>query len=100
MICAPGADGGYAGFTANSFNSVSLDPPLIVWSLAIPRIETAIIKSRFATELAGLGVPQVEAFIRDAKPSPLPFSEALPAHRLVDAIYASADRGGAVVATR
>ena len=34
VICAPAAGGGYAGFTANSFNSVSLDPPLIVWSLA------------------------------------------------------------------
>lgn len=32
----PGAVAGptYAGFTANSFNSVSLDPPLVVWSLA------------------------------------------------------------------
>ena len=26
-------DGRYAGFTANSFNSVSLLPPLVVWSL-------------------------------------------------------------------
>ncbi len=43
--------------------------------------------------------PFIDA-IRDAKPSPLPFSEALPAHRLVDAIYASADQGGIVVATR
>jgi flavin reductase (DIM6/NTAB) family NADH-FMN oxidoreductase RutF len=33
VICAPGADGRFVGFTANSFNSVSLDPPLIVWSL-------------------------------------------------------------------
>lgn len=29
--------------------------------------------------------------------SPLPFAEALPAHRLVDAMYASADAGGGVV---
>jgi flavin reductase (DIM6/NTAB) family NADH-FMN oxidoreductase RutF len=34
VICARGPDARYAGFTANSFNSVSLDPPLIVWSLA------------------------------------------------------------------
>jgi len=34
VICTRGADGKYVGFTANSFNSVSLDPPLIVWSLA------------------------------------------------------------------
>jgi flavin reductase (DIM6/NTAB) family NADH-FMN oxidoreductase RutF len=33
VICARRADGGYIGFTANSFNSVSLDPPLVVWSL-------------------------------------------------------------------
>ena len=30
-------------------------------------------------------------------PSPLPLREALPGHRIVDAIYASADDGGAVV---
>jgi len=33
VICAPGPQGRYVGFTANSFNSVSLDPPLIIWSL-------------------------------------------------------------------
>ena len=39
------------------------------------------------------------AAIRDGRPSPFPMSEALAAHGLVDAIYASADRGGAVVST-
>lgn len=34
VITARGFDGAPAGFTANSFNSVSLDPPLILWSLA------------------------------------------------------------------
>ena len=33
VICAPGTHGRFSGLTANSFNSVSLDPPLIVWSL-------------------------------------------------------------------
>jgi flavin reductase (DIM6/NTAB) family NADH-FMN oxidoreductase RutF len=33
VIAARRADGRYAGFTANSFNSVSLEPPLVVWSL-------------------------------------------------------------------
>jgi flavin reductase (DIM6/NTAB) family NADH-FMN oxidoreductase RutF len=33
VICARGPDGRFAGFTANSFNSVSLAPPLVVWSL-------------------------------------------------------------------
>ncbi|MGB6055767.1 MAG: flavin reductase family protein [Burkholderiaceae bacterium] len=27
-------DGGFLGLTASSFNSVSLDPPLVLWSLA------------------------------------------------------------------
>jgi len=35
--------------------------------------------------------------IADGRPSPLPLSEAVAAHRIVDAIYASADGGGAPV---
>ena len=34
VITSRAADGEPLGFTANSFNSVSLDPPLILWSLA------------------------------------------------------------------
>ncbi|MFT4793451.1 MAG: flavin reductase (DIM6/NTAB) family NADH-FMN oxidoreductase RutF [Paracoccaceae bacterium] len=34
VITARNFDGTPVGFTANSFNSVSLDPPLILWSLA------------------------------------------------------------------
>jgi len=34
VITARTADGRRVGLTVNSFNSVSLDPPLIVWSLA------------------------------------------------------------------
>lgn len=34
VITTAGPDGRPLGFTANSFNSVSLDPPLILWSLA------------------------------------------------------------------
>jgi flavin reductase (DIM6/NTAB) family NADH-FMN oxidoreductase RutF len=33
VICARNSAGRFIGFTANSFNSVSLDPPLIAWSL-------------------------------------------------------------------
>ena len=40
---------------------------VLVWSLVTPGIESAIVKGRFAAELAGLGIPQVEAFIRDAR---------------------------------
>ncbi len=34
IITIPAADGSPVGITANSFNSVSLNPPLVLWSLA------------------------------------------------------------------
>ncbi|MFG6412406.1 flavin reductase family protein [Roseateles sp. DC23W] len=34
VVTVRSADGGLVGLTANSFNSVSLDPPLVLWSLA------------------------------------------------------------------
>ncbi|MFN4328741.1 MAG: flavin reductase family protein [Limnobacter sp.] len=34
IITTRKADGSYAGVTANSFNSVSLHPPLVLWSLS------------------------------------------------------------------
>jgi 3-hydroxy-9,10-secoandrosta-1,3,5(10)-triene-9,17-dione monooxygenase reductase component len=34
IVTAKGQDGGPVGVTANSFNSVSLNPPMILWSLA------------------------------------------------------------------
>ena len=34
VITATGPDGRLIGLTVNSFSSVSLDPPLVLWSLA------------------------------------------------------------------
>lgn len=34
IVTTTGTDGGDVGVTANSFNSLSLDPPMILWSLA------------------------------------------------------------------
>jgi flavin reductase (DIM6/NTAB) family NADH-FMN oxidoreductase RutF len=34
VVFARGPDGSMHGLTVNSFNSVSLDPPLVLWSLA------------------------------------------------------------------
>ncbi len=45
-------------------------PPLLAllsWGIITPGIEASMVKSRFAAELAGLGLPQLEAFIRDAR---------------------------------
>jgi flavin reductase (DIM6/NTAB) family NADH-FMN oxidoreductase RutF len=46
IICARIGEGRYVGLTANSFNSVSLDPPLVLWSLSrlsgsLPAFEAA-----------------------------------------------------------
>lgn len=40
---------------------------IVLWGIVTPGIESSIVKARFASELAGLGVPQTEAFIRDAR---------------------------------
>ena len=34
IVTASAADGSPVGITANSFNSVSLQPPMVLWSLA------------------------------------------------------------------
>lgn len=59
----PGQHGSYLALFAAGPALLSL----IAWAIISPRIETSIIKSRFASELSGLGIPQVEGFIRDAK---------------------------------
>jgi flavin reductase (DIM6/NTAB) family NADH-FMN oxidoreductase RutF len=68
VICTRAPDGRYIGFTANSFKSVSLDPPLIVWSLAHgggnrAAFETA---SRYAVNV--LAHDQVELARRFSRP--------------------------------
>jgi flavin reductase (DIM6/NTAB) family NADH-FMN oxidoreductase RutF len=45
IVTARSADGQLVGLTANSFNSVSLQPPLVLWSLA----RTAASLAAFAT---------------------------------------------------
>jgi flavin reductase (DIM6/NTAB) family NADH-FMN oxidoreductase RutF len=68
IICAHAGGGRYAGFTANSFNSVSLEPPLVLWSLAqrsasLPAFEAA---QRYTVNV--LGSDQVELARRFSRP--------------------------------
>ena len=35
VVTTVAADGAYAGLTVNSFNTLSLDPPLVLWSLGL-----------------------------------------------------------------
>jgi flavin reductase (DIM6/NTAB) family NADH-FMN oxidoreductase RutF len=62
-------DGRYHGVTANSFSSVSLDPPLVLWSQAVKsQSHPAFFKAeRFAVNI--LAEDQIELSNRFAKPS-------------------------------
>lgn len=47
VITARDADGTPVGLTANSFNSVSLDPPLVLWSIGLNALSLdAFVKAR------------------------------------------------------
>jgi len=66
-------EGGFHGVTANSFSSVSLDPPLVLWSQAVKsHSHPAFFKAeRFAVNI--LAEDQIELSNRFAKSSPKKF---------------------------
>ena len=45
IVTARAANGALVGLTANSFNSVSLDPPLVLWSLARSAASMAALRT-------------------------------------------------------
>ncbi|MFA7291439.1 MAG: flavin reductase family protein [Rhodocyclaceae bacterium] len=53
--CAP--DGSFVGLTVNSFNSVSLEPPLVLWSLDLgsPSLEAFSSASHYAVNILAAG---------------------------------------------
>lgn len=59
-------DDGPLGFTANSFTSVSLDPPLLLWCPAVtsPRHDAFVAAERFAVHV--LAADQVSLSVRFA----------------------------------
>ncbi|BCH22533.1 phosphate ABC transporter permease subunit PstC [Mesorhizobium sp. L-8-3] len=59
----PGQHGMYLALAAAGPALIAI----ILWGIITPGIESSIVKARFASELSGLGVPQTEAFIRDAR---------------------------------
>ncbi len=77
VITARLADGGFAGVTINSFNSVSLDPPLVLWSLAHTASSMAAFASAGNYVINVLAGDQIELAQRFAKPGADRF-EALP----------------------
>ena len=68
IITARAQEGGFVGFTATSFNSVSLEPPLVIWSLgrrsrSLPAFERA---ERYAVNV--LAHDQAELAQRFSRP--------------------------------
>ncbi|MCP5267814.1 MAG: flavin reductase family protein [Zoogloeaceae bacterium] len=56
--CAP--DGSFVGLTINSFNSVSLDPPLVLWSLDLGSPSLAAFRSASHYAINILAADQIE----------------------------------------
>jgi 3-hydroxy-9,10-secoandrosta-1,3,5(10)-triene-9,17-dione monooxygenase reductase component len=75
IITCVGADGQRVGLTANSFNSLSLDPPLVLWSLRVgsPVFEAFESATHFAVNV--LAASQVELSRRFAAPVDDRFAE-------------------------
>ncbi|WP_374675871.1 flavin reductase family protein [Ideonella sp.] len=72
-----GTDGVRVGLTANSFNALSLDPPLVLWSLrrASPAVAAFQAAGHFAINVLAEG--QVGLSRRFASPVPDRFAEGL-----------------------
>ncbi len=53
IVTCVDAQGGFIGLTANSFNSLSLSPPLVLWSLrrSSPSLEAFVAARRFAVNV-------------------------------------------------
>ena len=67
------ADGGFRGLTASSFNSVSLDPPLVLWSLGNAANSLPIFSGNSHYVINVLSAEQAQLAQRFAKRSDNPF---------------------------
>jgi flavin reductase (DIM6/NTAB) family NADH-FMN oxidoreductase RutF len=73
IVTCRDADGNAVGLTANSFNALSLDPPLVLWSLRVSSSSIAAFTgaSHFAVNV--LAADQVELSRLFARPSSAKF---------------------------
>jgi flavin reductase (DIM6/NTAB) family NADH-FMN oxidoreductase RutF len=79
IVTTVGTDGGLVGLTCNSFSSVSLSPPLILWSLSLrsPNLSNFLQAPHFAVNI--LAAEQAEIARRFAQPIANKF-EGVPYH--------------------
>jgi flavin reductase (DIM6/NTAB) family NADH-FMN oxidoreductase RutF len=68
IICAATPDGRFTGFTANSFNSVSLEPPLILWSLKRTASNLVAFEAAERYAINVLAHDQVDLALRFSRP--------------------------------
>ncbi|MES2742907.1 MAG: flavin reductase family protein [Pseudomonadota bacterium] len=68
------ADGSFRGLTASSFNSVSLDPPLVLWSLGTAASSLPIFTGNSHYVINVLGAEQAHLATLFARRSPDPFA--------------------------
>lgn len=77
IVSCRAADGTPVGLTANSFNALSLQPPLVLWSLRneSPNRDAFVAASHFTVNV--LAENQLELSRRFASPTPDKFAEGL-----------------------
>lgn len=68
VVTAPGTDGKPVGITANSFSSLSLDPPLVLWSLALKSSNVKLFSEGNSFAINILGSQHQELALQFARP--------------------------------
>ena len=68
IVTARDADGRAVGLTANSFNSVSLDPPMVLWSLALASGSLPVFRDAESWAVHILAADQQDLSDRFARP--------------------------------
>ena len=70
IISTRGLDGRAYGMTANSFSGVSLDPPLVLWSLAMKSPNAAAFRSATHFGVSILALDQLALSRQFSRPAP------------------------------
>ena len=97
---APGPDGApqLLGFTANSFNSVSLDPPLVLWSLSLAAGSLAVFRDNSHYAVNVLASDQIElSRLFGARSSSRPADESLAGDRFERVGWREGFRGAPIL---
>jgi len=68
IVCTRAGPQRYVGFTANSFNSVSLEPPLVLWTIARQSASLAAFEAAERYAVNVLAAEQAELARRFSRP--------------------------------